>query len=171
MYYSLSVRSMMDHSNKALVKYGPLVARILLAALFLLSGLSKIFNFAGTVGYIESVGLPMGAVLAVAAIIIEIAAGLGLVLGFWGRVSALLLMGYTLLATAFFHLNFSDQSQMIAALKNLAVVGGLLYVVMYGTGPKSLTCNCGSGYCPECKGKKKHERTDGQHAQGAEMEM
>jgi len=145
---------MIDKAHSALAQYGSLVARIFLAAIFLLSGFNKIMSFAGTAGFIESVGLPAGALLASIAIIIEIGAGILLLIGWQGRVAAWVLIVFTALATAFFHLDFGDQLQTTMFLKNLAIMGGLLMVAMHGTGAFSLGCSCGSSACLECGGKK-----------------
>lgn len=120
-----------------------LAGRLLLAALFLPAGISKIGGFAGTVGYIGSVGLPMPAVLAAAAIAIEILAPLALIAGFGTRIAALVLAAFTLLATVLFH-NFwampADQQfmQQLMFFKNIGVVGGLLVLGAWGAGAWSL---------------------------------
>ena len=119
------------------------VGRLLLALLFLPAGLSKITGFAGTVGYIASKGLPMPTVAAVVAIIIEVVAPLALLAGFGTRWAALVLAGFTVIATFIFH-NFwampaeQAQNQMIHFMKNLAIMGGLLYVVVHGSGHLSV---------------------------------
>ena len=127
----------------AIKQYGPLVGRILLALIFVLSGLSKLGGFAGTVGYIQSVGLPAAQLLAVIAIIFELGGGLLLVLGWKARWGAAALFVFTFLAAVLFHAYWAsapDQAMMqqIQFMKNLAMMGGLLYVVVYGSGPLSL---------------------------------
>ena len=120
-----------------------LVGRILLAFLFLPAGISKIAGFAGTVGYITSVGLPMPTLAAVVAIIIEVGGGLALITGFGTRWAALVLAGFTLVATFVFH-NFwgvaADQAmvQQLMFFKNIAVVGGLLVLAAHGAGAWSV---------------------------------
>ena|SRR5664279_226098 len=120
-----------------------LVGRILLAFLFLPAGIGKLTGFAGTVGYIASVGLPMPQVAAVIALIVEIVGGIALIAGFGTRFAALALAVFTLAASIFFH-NFwalpADQ-QMIPQLlffKNIAVIGGLLTLAAWGAGAWSL---------------------------------
>ena len=127
----------------AIKQYGPLVGRILLAAIFVWSGLGKLGSFAGTVGYIQSAGLPAAQLLAVVAIIIELGGGLLLVLGWKARWGAAALCVFVFLAAIFFHAFWAaapDQAymQQIQFMKNLAMMGGLLYVVVYGSGPMSL---------------------------------
>ncbi len=127
----------------AIKQYGPLVGRVLLAAIFIWSGLGKLGGFAGTVGYIESTGLPAAQLLAVIAIIIELGGGLLLVLGWKARWGAAALFVFSFLAAIFFHRYWTvapDQAymQQINFMKNLAMMGGLLYVVAYGPGPLSI---------------------------------
>ena len=138
-------------NSRAVFNWGPLVARVFLSALFIFAGVGKITGFAGTVGYIASVGLPAPSLLAVLTIIVEVGGGLMLLTGFMGRIAAKLLFGFTLLATIFFHINFADQMQTVMALKNLAIMGGLLMVFVHGTGPMSLRCLCAKcGNCGKC---------------------
>ena len=119
------------------------VGRLLLALLFLPAGLSKITGFAGTVGYIASKGLPMPTVAAVVAIIIEVVAPLALLVGFGTRWAALVLAGFTVVATFIFH-NFwampAEQAMMqqLMFFKNIAVVGGLLILAAHGPGAWSV---------------------------------
>lgn len=120
-----------------------LIGRLLLALLFLPAGISKIAGFAGTVGYIGSKGLPMPALGAVIAIIVEVGGSLALISGFGTRFAALALAAFTLVATFFFH-NFwgvpVDQAMMqqLMFYKNIAVVGGLLLLAAHGAGAWSL---------------------------------
>ena len=121
-----------------------LIGRLLLAYVFIPAGFGKLgAGFAGTVGYIASKGLPMPEVLAVAAIIVEIGAGIALLVGFQTRWAALLLALFTAAAALFFH-NYwgvpADQ-QMVQQLmfgKNLGIVGGLLAFAAFGAGALSL---------------------------------
>lgn len=116
-----------------------LVARVLLAAMFVVSGYGKIGGFEGTVGYISSVGLPLAQAGAVGAIVVEIGAGLALIVGFKTRWAALALMVFTLAAALLFH-NFwtmpaAEQGmQQVMFMKNLAVTGGLLMLAVAGPG-------------------------------------
>jgi putative oxidoreductase len=120
-----------------------LTGRVLLAALFLPAGISKLTGFAGTVGYIGSVGLPAPTLAAALALVVEIAGGLALLAGFGTRVAALALALFTLVASVFFH-NFwgvpADQAfmQQLMFFKNIAVVGGLLVLAAHGAGAWSL---------------------------------
>jgi putative oxidoreductase len=120
-----------------------LVGRLLLALLFLPAGLSKIAGFAGTAGYIGSVGLPLPELGAAIAIIVEVGGSLALIVGFGTRFAALALALFTLVATFAFH-NFWAVSpdhammQQLMFYKNIAVVGGLLVLAANGAGAWSL---------------------------------
>lgn len=115
-------------------RYGPLLARILIGGMFLYNGIIKISGFEGTVGYINSVNLPSPEILAVIALIIEIACGLLLILGYRIAKAATVLVVFTVLATIFFHSNTSDPMQFVLMTKNLAIIGGLLYMMTFGAG-------------------------------------
>lgn len=119
--------------------YSTLVGRILLGAIFLLSGINKIADPAGTQGYMVAMGMTWGTMLFyLGAIAIEVGGGLSLWLGYWTRVGAALLIGFMIPTTLIFHTNFADPNQMIHFMKNLAITGGLLYLATYGPGPMSL---------------------------------
>ena len=128
--------------ENTLTRYGPLVGRILIALIFIFSGFGKITGFSGTVGYIASKGLPLPQLAAIAAIIIELGGGILLVMGLKARWAAAAMLLFTGLAALFFH-NFwavspdQAQNQMIHFMKNISMMGGLLYVVVYGSGPIS----------------------------------
>ena len=121
----------------------PLLARLLMVALFLPAGLNKIGGFEGTVGYIASVGLPLATVGAIIAIVVEVAGPLALLVGFQTRLAAGVLAVFTLVATVFFH-NFwampAEQQfvQQLMFFKNLGVIGGLLALMASGAGAWSL---------------------------------
>lgn len=112
------------------------MGRALLALMFLLAGLNKISGYAGTQGYMESMGVP-GALLPLV-ILLEVGGGLTLMLGWYTRITAYLLAGFTLVATLIFHSSLGDQTQMLFFLKNLAITGGLLLVAVHGAGPWSI---------------------------------
>ena len=127
----------------ALNRYGPLVGRILIALIFVFAGFGKITGFEGTVGYIASKGLPFPQLAAIGAIIVELGGGIMLVLGWKTRLAAAALLIFTGLAALFFH-NFwaltpdQAQNQMIHFMKNLAMMGGMLFVMVHGAGALSL---------------------------------
>ena len=120
-----------------------LAARVLMAVLFLPAGLSKLTGFAGTVGYISSVGLPLPAVGAALAVVVEIVGSLALLAGFGTRVAALVLAVFTALASVFFHAYWAVPAEQafvtqLLFFKNLAVVGGLMAIAANGAGAWSL---------------------------------
>lgn len=105
-------------------KAANLIGRLLLAHIFILSGVTKITGYAGTQGYMEAMGVP-GALLPLV-ILLELGGGLALVIGWQTRWAALALAGFSILAAAIFHSNFADQMQAIMFMKNLAIAGGLI---------------------------------------------
>jgi putative oxidoreductase len=112
--------------------------RILIALLFLLSGLGKLAAPAATQGYIAAAGLPLPLLAYLAAVVIEVGGGLLLAIGYRTRLVALLVAGFTLVAAFAFHSNLADQNQMIHFFKNIAIAGGLLQVAAFGAGSFSL---------------------------------
>jgi putative oxidoreductase len=112
--------------------FAELAGRVLLATLFLLSGVGKIAGYAATAGYMASVGLP-GALLPLV-IATEVLGAIAIVIGWKTRIVAFLLAGYTLLSAFVFHNNFADQVQMVMFLKNLSIAGGFLLLVVHGAG-------------------------------------
>lgn len=133
-------------------QYLPLIGRIALSLLFIVSGFGIITNFAGTVGYYTALGLPMASVLAVIVVMVKLGGGVSVVTGWHAREGALALAVFTVLATVIGHSNISDPMQMTQALKNVAIIGGLLYVVVKGSGPMSLGCTgmCCNNDCKNC---------------------
>ena len=124
-------------------QYAPLVGRALLSSIFILSGWGKITGFSGTAAYMASKGMPMPDVLLVPTIIIELGGGLMLLLGWKARWAALAIFLFVIPTTLIFHAFWAVdaaqvQNQMINFMKNLAIMGGMLYVVAYGSGPYSL---------------------------------
>ena len=124
----------------ALNHYGPLVARLMIAAIFVVSGFGKMTGFDGTVGFIASKGLPLPQLAAIAAIVVELGGGILLILGWKTRWAAAAMCIFTVVAALIFH-NFwvvpaeQAQNQMIHFMKNICMAGGLLYVVVFGSGP------------------------------------
>jgi putative oxidoreductase len=124
-------------------RFGPLVGRILIAVIFVMSGASKIAGFDGTVGYIASKGLPLPQLAAIGAIFVELGGGLMVIVGWRARWAATAMLIFTAAAAVIFH-NFwavpadQVQNQMIHFMKNISMMGGLLFVVMHGSGALSL---------------------------------
>lgn len=117
-----------------------LIGRLLLALIFILSGLNKITTFATFSEGLAAGGLPAAQILSVLAIVLELGAGLALAIGFQGRLAALGLVLFTVVATAIAHRFWevadpaAQQMQMIMFLKNVAIIGGLLHVWAGGVG-------------------------------------
>ncbi len=133
-------------------QYGPLIGRLLLANIFLVSGFKKIAGFAGTAGYMASKmpALDPGIVnvLLGLTILVEAGGGLMMLLGWQARSAAFAIFLWMIPVTMIFHAYWglppeAMQMQFIQFQKNLAIMGGLLYIVAFGTGPYSL----GKGRC------------------------
>jgi putative oxidoreductase len=116
----------------------PLVGRILMAAIFVISSLGKIAAPEGTQGYIASVGLPAPVLSYIAAIIIELGGGVLLLVGYRTRLVAAGLAVFSIASALIFHHALGDQNQLFHFLKNLAMAGGLIQVAAYGAGASSL---------------------------------
>lgn len=116
-----------------------LVARILLMALFITSGWSKLVGFQDAVGYMESLGVPMPAMAAVVAITVELFVGVALLLGLWPRPLALLMalfvLGTSFIGHPFWTMEGADRAMnMTHFYKNLSIIGGLLLLAVTGAG-------------------------------------
>jgi putative oxidoreductase len=122
--------------SNAMNKITNLAARILLSHIFIIAGINKITGYAGTQGYMESMGVP--GMLLPLVIFLEIAGGVAVLLGWQARIAAYALAGFTVLAAILFHGNVSDQMQMIMFMKNLSITGGLLLLAANGAGAMSL---------------------------------
>ncbi len=122
-----------------MIKIFDLTGRVLISGVFLLSGFNKIGNYDGTVGWMESFGLP--GFLLVPAIILEIVAPILIIIGYQTRIAAGALSLFCLATAIIFHTDFSDQMQFIAFMKNLALAGGFLFLVVNGA----------KGYCLDKK--------------------
>lgn len=119
------------------------VGRVLLSFIFIMAGFSKITGYAGTVGYMESRGVPGGLLPLV--ILVEFGGGLMILLGYKARLAAFLLGGFSVLSGILFHLIPSfgmdpgaAQGEMIGFMKNFAIAGGMAYVFANGAGAWSL---------------------------------
>jgi|SRR3990167_8208298 len=123
----------------------PLIGRVLIAAIFLISGYGKIMDPQGAMQYMSSAGMPAVRLFLIGAIILEIGGGLCLITGFHARRGALALIVFLVPTTLIFHTNFSDRMQVIMFLKNLAILGGLLMAAAYGAGTWSLDARRKSG--------------------------
>jgi putative oxidoreductase len=125
----------MNTTNTTVV---PVIGRILLATIFVLSGFGKLMAPAATIGYIESSGLPFATLGLAIAIAVELGGGLLLAAGYKTRLVAAVLAGFSVVTGLAFHHAIGDQNQMIHLLKNFAMAGGLLQVVAFGAGAYSI---------------------------------
>ena len=122
-----------------MIKIFDLIGRVFISGIFLLSGYNKIVNYDGTVGWMESFGLP--GFLLIPAIILEIIAPLLIIIGYQTRIAAGALSLFCIATAIIFHTDFSDQMQLIAFMKNIALAGGFLFLLV--NGPR--------GYCLDKK--------------------
>ena len=122
-----------------MIKIFDLIGRIFISGVFLLSGFSKIGNYDGTVGWMESFGLP--GFLLIPSIILEIVGPILIIIGYQTRIAAGALSLFCLATAIIFHTDFSDQMQFIAFMKNIALSGGFLFLVVNGA----------KGYCLDKK--------------------
>jgi len=120
-----------------------LTGRILLALMFVISGFNKINAYGGTQQYMEAFGVP-GTLLPLV-ILLELVGGLMIAAGFFTRITALALAGFTLVAAVLFHANFSDQVQTIFFMKNLSIAGGFLMLAAFGPGILSVDARRAGG--------------------------
>lgn len=111
----------------------PVIGRVFIGLLFL-GGLFKFMSVSMVTGYIASVGIPMAGVVFWISTCVEVGSALALIFGFKTRIAAWILLVYTFLATILFHNNLADQATMTMALKNVAIMGGLLFVIVYESG-------------------------------------
>ena len=116
-------------------KGAELTGRILIAALFLDAGIGKITGYAGTVGYMQSQGVP-GALLPLV-IALEVGGALAIIAGYRTRMVAALLAGFSIVSALIFH-SGADQMQHILFMKNVAITGAFLLLIARGAGEWSL---------------------------------
>ena len=112
-----------------------LTGRVLIAAMFLISGVGKITGYAGTQAYMEASGVP-GALLPLV-IALEVLGALAVIVGYRTRLVAAALAGFSIAAGVLFH-GSDDPMQRILLLKNLAIAGGFLFLVARGAGEWSI---------------------------------
>ena len=113
-----------------MIKIFDLIGRVFISGIFLLSGYNKIVNYDGTIGWMESFGLP--GFLLIPAIILEILAPLLIIIGYQTRIAAGVLSLFCIATAVIFHTDFSNQMQLIAFMKNIALAGGFLFLVVNG---------------------------------------
>ena len=110
-----------------------LIARVLMAYIFVVAGWGKISAYSATVGYMESMGVP-GALLPLT-ILVEFGGGLALLFGFQARFAAFGLGLFSVITAFIFHDGAQDS---INFMKNFAMAGGLFFLMLHGVGKMSL---------------------------------
>jgi putative oxidoreductase len=120
-----------------------LIARVFIGSIFMMSGIAKLVDPGGAIGYMTAQGVPSPGVLVYVAGLAEIAGGASIILGFLSRIGALGLIAFLAITTWYFHdfWNLADperKTQMVQFMKNLAITGGLLLLVAEGAGRYSL---------------------------------
>lgn len=108
------------------------IARSFIALLFVVAGYLKITGFASTVGYVGSLGVPMPLVATILVLIVEIPVALAFAYGYKVREMGYVLIAFTILATVFAHRDFGVGDNMLMALKNLAIIGGIMLAIRCG---------------------------------------
>jgi putative oxidoreductase len=122
----------------------PFLGRVLLSAIFLASVVGKLQAPAATIDYIAAAGLPSPPVAYAIAVLVELAGGLALLIGFRTRMAAGALAVFSVAAALGFHNNLADMNQFIHFFKNVAIAGGLLQVVAFGAGAFSVDARGGA---------------------------
>ncbi len=123
------------------------IGRNAIATIFILAGLGKLFNPEATSLYMAAKGMTNIPFFLYSSAIVEILCGLALVLGYKARWGALVLLLFLIPTTVIFH-DFWNlgpveaELEKINFLKNLAIFGGLLYVLATGAGGWSLDSCC-----------------------------
>lgn len=113
----------------------PLLSRALIALLFIIAGLQKVLNFTNTVAFVDSLGVPLPVIATLLVVLVELPIAVAYVWGYRVCVTGGILVVFTILATVVAHRDISAGVNLMMALKNLAIVGGILAT----TG----TCSCG----------------------------
>ena len=113
-----------------------LLGRVLISILFFLNGIFKIYNYDGTIAWMDSYGIPD--ILIFPAIFIEIIGPILIIIGYKARIAAVFLSIFCIATAFMFHNNFDDQMQLTSFLKNIALSGGFLFIIINGTKKFSL---------------------------------
>ena len=126
-----------------MMDYGSLLARACFSAVFLWSGITKLFDPAGGIAEVAALHLPAPRLALALTIVCQIGAGLLVLVGFWTRPAAVVLLGFTVVATLLAHRGsglsgVARQQQITTSLEHLAIVGGFLLLAIYGAGSFSL---------------------------------
>ena len=113
-----------------------LIGRIFLSTLFLIEGIGKLFTQEQVITYMEDYGVP--GILFIPAIVVEILFPLLLIVGYKTKLAASVMTLFTLTVAIIFHTDFGDRMQLIFFLKDLAIAGGFMIIIAYGSNKFSL---------------------------------
>jgi len=129
------MKMMLSDAQRAMLQTkGVVVARVLVGLLFVVGGINMLMAPAGTAGYFASIGVPMADIVVWLVIAVKILGGAAIIIGKRVGIAAGALIVFTLFATVLGHGNIQDPMQLTQALKNLSIIGGLIYVMAYGAG-------------------------------------
>ena len=112
------------------------IGRIFLSALFLIEGIGKLFTQEQVITYMEDYGVP--GILFIPAVVVEILFPLLLIVGYKTKLAASVMTLFTLTVAIIFHTDFSDGMQLIFFLKDLAIAGGFMIIIAYGSNKFSI---------------------------------
>jgi putative oxidoreductase len=141
-------------NNSSLMGVVLLIARVFMAAVFLVFGIAKIVHNSNMREYMESQGVTSS--LLPVAIVIEIAGGVLVALGYQTRIAAMILAGFCITATLLFHTRFEVIGELSNFTQDFAIGGGFLFMIAYGPGPLSLDARIA-----RLKASKKEKAVDG----------
>ena len=113
-----------------------ILGRIFLSTIFIIEGLRKLFFQEQTIEFMEAYGVP--AILFIPSVIVEILFPLLIIVGYKTKVASLVMILFILTVTIIFHTDFSNEMQLIAFLKNIAIAGGFLIIFAKSTGKYSI---------------------------------
>ena len=119
---------------KILDRWALLIARFLIAAIFVFSAVGKFMDPTGIAAFMTQFGIPAASVLVWIAAIVEIVAAILIIVGWQARIGAAALLVYLIVVTLIFHTGWSDPNQIIQFLKNTSIIGGLLAIIAVGPG-------------------------------------
>ncbi len=125
-----------------------LISRSLIALLFVVAGVQKLMNFTETSASIASFNIPLAPLVTLIVIAIEIPVALAFAWGYRTCLMGLILIGFTALVTLVVHGNISQGMNLVMALKNIAIIGGIVLAIT--------TCECANGKCLAGKMRKGH---------------
>lgn len=132
----MSKSSRETDSANTLEALAGLTGRLMLAAIFVISGYDKVTHYGDTIEYMRSAGLP--GFLLPAAIVVELGGSLLVVVGWKTFWASMALAIFTMLAALFFHLHPGNENQMIHFMKNIAIAGGFVILSRAGPGAWSI---------------------------------